>query len=55
MIRILGDMIKKSIIKSCIKSRLFGFISDEATDVATMEQMTICILAKSSNRPPIIY
>ena len=38
-----GDMIKKSIIEPCIKSKYFGFIADEATDVATMEQMALCI------------
>ena len=43
IIDVCGDMIKKSIIEPCIKSKYFGFIADEATDAATMEQMALCI------------
>ena len=36
-------MIVDDIVKDCNKSPCFGFIADEATDCATIEQMALCV------------
>lgn len=43
IIDICGDMIVEDIVKACNKSPCFGFIADEATDCASIEQMALCV------------
>lgn len=43
LIEIIGKHITEDIVKKCNASEFFGFIADEATDCATIEQMAICV------------
>lgn len=43
IIQICGEMIVEDIVRDCNKSPCFGFMADEATDCATIEQMTLCV------------
>lgn len=43
IIDICGGMIREEIVTACNGSKFFGFIADEATDAATMEQMALCL------------
>ena len=43
LIDICGGIIKDGIVEACNRSGFFGFIADEATDAATMEQMAMCL------------
>ena len=43
IIDICGNMISDDIIKACNSAPCFAFIADEATDVATIEQMALCL------------
>lgn len=38
IIEICGDIISDDIVQACNSAPCFGFIADEATDVATIEQ-----------------
>lgn len=49
LIDICGDQIKSRIVKNCNSAPFFGFIADEATDAATMEQMALCLRYFDSN------
>lgn len=43
LIDICGNEIKAQIINKCNQAPFFGFMADEATDSATMEQMALCL------------
>jgi hypothetical protein len=43
IIDICGDILVNDIVAACNASPCFGFIADEATDAATMEQMALCL------------
>lgn len=43
LISICGDMIRERIVSECNAAPFFGFIDDEATDAATMEQMALVL------------
>ncbi|XP_060574771.1 zinc finger MYM-type protein 1-like [Ruditapes philippinarum] len=43
LISICGEIISKTIVEACNAAPFFGFIADEATDAATMEQMAIVL------------
>ncbi|XP_053398293.1 zinc finger MYM-type protein 1-like [Mercenaria mercenaria] len=43
LIGIIGHMISSQIVNRCNSAGVFGFIADEATDAATMEQMALCV------------
>ena len=43
IIDICREMIRSDCVRACNKAPCFGFIADEATDVATMEQMALCV------------
>ena len=43
IISICGDMITKKLVDACNSAPFFGFIADEATDAATMEQMALVL------------
>ena len=42
LIRLCGLAIRDPLVKACNTSLFYGFIADEATDVATIEQIAIC-------------
>lgn len=43
IIEICGEIISDDIVKTCNAAPCFGFMADEATDVATIEQMALCL------------
>ena len=43
IIEICGSIISDDIVNACNTAPCFGFIADEATDVATIEQMALCL------------
>lgn len=43
IIGICGDIISNDIVQACNSAQCFGFIADEATDAATIEQMALCL------------
>lgn len=43
IISICGELLKNQIVSACNKAPFFGFIADEATDAATMEQMALVL------------
>ncbi|XP_052799150.1 uncharacterized protein LOC128230746 [Mya arenaria] len=43
LIQICGEIIVGDIVRDCNKSPCFGFITDEATDCSTTEQMALCV------------
>lgn len=43
LIDLCGEQIVLENVKACNNAPCFGFIADEATDVATMEQMALCV------------
>lgn len=43
LIEICGKIISDELVKSCNDAGIFGFMADEATDSATLEQMSLCL------------
>ncbi|CAC5424108.1 unnamed protein product [Mytilus coruscus] len=43
IIEICGEIISDDIVKTCNAAPRFGYMADEATDVATIEQMALCL------------
>ncbi|CAC5408772.1 unnamed protein product [Mytilus coruscus] len=43
IIEICGEIISDDIVKTCNAAPCFGFMADETTDVATIEQMALCL------------
>jgi hypothetical protein len=43
IIGISGDMICEKIVTACNNSEYFALIGDEATDVLTHEQVSVCV------------
>lgn len=48
LIEICGELIRKYIVDSCNSAPCYGFIADEATDAATMEQMALVLRYNNS-------
>ena len=42
-ITINGDMIRKSIVDKCNSSLFWSVMANEATDVSTKEQVSVCV------------
>ena len=42
LIQLCGDYIHKSLVKDCNRAPFYAFLADEATDAATMEQISMC-------------
>ncbi|MES9906785.1 MAG: DUF4371 domain-containing protein [Sedimenticola sp.] len=55
LIELCANYIRKDIVNDCLKSKYFGLIADEATDVSTKEQLSICVrfLDESGDDPRI--
>ena len=53
IIEICGDLISDDIVKACNTAPCYGFIADEATDVATIEQMALCLRFYDENEKRI--
>lgn len=53
IIDICGNMISDDIISACNSAPCFAFIADEATDVATIEQMALCLRFYDENEMSI--
>ena len=43
IIDVCGGQIRDSLATACNSAGCFGFIADEATDCATIEQITLCV------------
>jgi hypothetical protein len=43
IINICGEIVRKRIVQSCNKAEFFALIGDEATDVSTQEQVSVCV------------
>ncbi|XP_060607872.1 52 kDa repressor of the inhibitor of the protein kinase-like [Ruditapes philippinarum] len=49
LVSICGEIISKTIVEACNAAPFFGFIADEATDAATMEQMAIVLRLRNKS------
>ena len=44
IIEISGEMVGENIVRACNDSEYFSLIGDEATDVSTQEQVSVCVM-----------